>query len=311
MLATLLWLAASTLLSWYVSHIASFGATYGPLGAVVGIMLWFYVSAYAVLLGAELNARLEANVPNPPPPQGPPLKRLPPGNHQPKSHRTGKHRTGNHRPRHHRRNDHRRKDHRRDDHRPKDRRIAPKRPRHDSACPHHFVRRGIMAGWDDGYVTDVAYTTNFYREITPAWLATTCLLLGQRPPDLTRPFRYADLGCGHGFTALVVAATCPQAEVWAFDFNPAHIEWANRLAAAAGLTNVRFVEASFAELAALPEAALPAFDFMVSHGVLSWISPENRRLMLDVIRQRLRPAAWPISATTSPPAGPAWCRCAG
>jgi len=59
-LATLLWLAASVLLSWYVSHIGSFGVTYGPLGAVVGIMLWFYVSAYAVLLGAELNARLEA-----------------------------------------------------------------------------------------------------------------------------------------------------------------------------------------------------------------------------------------------------------
>jgi membrane protein len=59
-LATLLWLAASTMLSWYVSHIASFGVTYGPLGAVVGIMLWFYVSAYAVLLGAELNARLES-----------------------------------------------------------------------------------------------------------------------------------------------------------------------------------------------------------------------------------------------------------
>jgi membrane protein len=58
-LATVLWLAASSLLSWYVSHIASFGATYGPLGAVVGIMLWFYVSAYVVLLGAELNARLE------------------------------------------------------------------------------------------------------------------------------------------------------------------------------------------------------------------------------------------------------------
>ncbi|MGA3403538.1 MAG: class I SAM-dependent methyltransferase, partial [Acetobacteraceae bacterium] len=146
-----------------------------------------------------------------------------------------------------------------------------------------------MAGWDDGYVTDVVYTTNFYREITPAWLATTCLLLGQRPPDLTRPYRYADLGCGHGFTALVVAATCPEAEVWAFDFNPAHIEWATRLAADAGLTNVRFVEASFADLAARPEAALPSFDFMVSHGVLSWISPENRTLMLDVIRQRLRP----------------------
>ena len=41
----------------------------------------------------------------------------------------------------------------------------------------------------------------------------------------------------------------------------------------------RFVETSFAELAARPAAGLPQFDFMVSHGVLSWISPENQRLI--------------------------------
>jgi membrane protein len=58
-LATVLWLIASELLSLYVSRIGAFGATYGSLGAAVGVMLWFYVSAYAVLLGAELNARLE------------------------------------------------------------------------------------------------------------------------------------------------------------------------------------------------------------------------------------------------------------
>ena len=58
-LATVLWLIASEALSLYVSRITSFGITYGPLGAVVAVMLWFYLSAYAVLLGAELNAQLE------------------------------------------------------------------------------------------------------------------------------------------------------------------------------------------------------------------------------------------------------------
>ena len=58
-LATLLWVVASTLFSLYVGRIASYDLTYGPLGAVVGVMMWFYVTVYVVLLGAELNAELE------------------------------------------------------------------------------------------------------------------------------------------------------------------------------------------------------------------------------------------------------------
>ena len=59
MLATLLWLLASALFSFYVGHLATYDATYGPLGAVVGVMMWFFVTVYVVLLGAELNAELE------------------------------------------------------------------------------------------------------------------------------------------------------------------------------------------------------------------------------------------------------------
>jgi len=143
-----------------------------------------------------------------------------------------------------------------------------------------------MAKWDEGYVTDVAYVSSFYREITPAWLTTASLVLGHRAPDLAQPFSYADLGCGNGFTTLVVAATCPQAVVWGFDFNPAHIEFARRLADQAGLRNVRFVETSFAELARLD---LPDFDFIVAHGVLSWISQKNRRHLLGTVAKRLKP----------------------
>jgi membrane protein len=59
LLATILWLIVSVGFSFYVGHIASYDATYGPLGAVVGVMMWFWVTAYVVLLGAELNAELE------------------------------------------------------------------------------------------------------------------------------------------------------------------------------------------------------------------------------------------------------------
>jgi membrane protein len=57
--ATILWLVASVLFSFYVSHVASYNAAYGALGAAVGVMMWFWVSAYAVLFGAELNAQID------------------------------------------------------------------------------------------------------------------------------------------------------------------------------------------------------------------------------------------------------------
>jgi membrane protein len=57
--ATLLWLLGSILFSWYVSSFGSYNETYGTLGAVVILLMWFYLSAYVVLLGAELNAEME------------------------------------------------------------------------------------------------------------------------------------------------------------------------------------------------------------------------------------------------------------
>lgn len=58
LVATLVWLLACAGLSAYVDHVASYDATYGSLGAVAAVMMWFYLTAYAVLLGAELDAQI-------------------------------------------------------------------------------------------------------------------------------------------------------------------------------------------------------------------------------------------------------------
>jgi SAM-dependent methyltransferase len=155
-----------------------------------------------------------------------------------------------------------------------------------------------MARWDHGYVTDVAYTTNAFQEATPAWLTACSILLGYRPPDLATPFRYADLGCGNGLNALIAAATNPHSDVWGFDFNPTHIENARWMAAQAGLANVHFEEMSFEELAGKP---VDTFDIVVAHGVLSWISLENRRHLTAAIGRLLRPGGLAyLSYNTTP-----------
>jgi membrane protein len=55
----LLWIVGSSLLSWYLSNFANYNATYGSLGAAIGLMMWMWMSAIIVLWGAELNSEIE------------------------------------------------------------------------------------------------------------------------------------------------------------------------------------------------------------------------------------------------------------
>ena len=53
------WLISSLLFSWYIANFGAYNATYGSLGAAVGMMMWMWISAIVILLGAELNAEIE------------------------------------------------------------------------------------------------------------------------------------------------------------------------------------------------------------------------------------------------------------
>ena len=59
LIATALWLIASALFSWYVSSFGSYDETYGSVAALAVVMMWFWLSALAVLIGGEVNAELE------------------------------------------------------------------------------------------------------------------------------------------------------------------------------------------------------------------------------------------------------------
>jgi membrane protein len=57
--ASLLWLIASGLLSFYLGHFANYNATYGSLGALIGFLMWLWITFIVILLGAELDAETE------------------------------------------------------------------------------------------------------------------------------------------------------------------------------------------------------------------------------------------------------------
>lgn len=140
-----------------------------------------------------------------------------------------------------------------------------------------------MSDWSDGYVKGIDYTYDCYRELNP--LAAKLALLnagiapGEGPAGVS-----CELGFGFGVSTNIHAAASAS-EWWGTDFNPAQAGFARELAQASG-AGVRLFDQSFAEFCQRPD--LPEFDFIGLHGIWSWVSDENRRLIVEFVRRRLR-----------------------
>ncbi|HEY1077143.1 MAG TPA: class I SAM-dependent methyltransferase [Fontimonas sp.] len=134
--------------------------------------------------------------------------------------------------------------------------------------------------WSHGYNVSSGYTYGFYRELAPDWINYGALLHGHRVPDASGAFRYLELGCGQGFGLCLLAASYPQAEFIGVDFNPEHVAHARDLAAAAQLHNVRFEEADFSVLAQQWPEDFGRFEYVVLHGIYSWVPVPLRQALV-------------------------------
>jgi SAM-dependent methyltransferase len=149
-----------------------------------------------------------------------------------------------------------------------------------------------MSDWGGGYVTDIAYTTGWYRQQSPAVMALACLLGGVASPmpSGAEDVSYLELGCGHGFASMLLAASNPTWRVTGIDFHPAHIAAAREWAAEAGLQNVSFIEADLSTLAGDALArAIPEADFVSMHGVWSWVPAAVQAGIIRLLRDKVRP----------------------
>jgi len=140
--------------------------------------------------------------------------------------------------------------------------------------------------WKHGYFASGGYTFGYYPETMPSRLRWAALVQGHASP--ARGFRYLDAGCGQGFNLLLAAAAHPDSEFVGVDFLPEHIAHARALAEACGLTNVRFVEGDFVELAE-DSSSLGEFDYAVCHGISIWIGADVRQSLFQVISRVLKP----------------------
>ena len=138
-----------------------------------------------------------------------------------------------------------------------------------------------MSDWTAGYVADIGYTYGYYTELNPLRVRLAFLNAGLVPPEMGAA---CELGFGQGMSAnLHAAATVVR--WYGTDFNPAQAGFAQTLTDVAG-SGAQLYDQSFEQFCSRTD--LPEFDYIALHGIWSWISDENRAVIVDFIRRKLK-----------------------
>jgi methyltransferase-like protein len=109
-------------------------------------------------------------------------------------------------------------------------------------------------------------------------------LLGLTPTPATR-CRVLELGCGDGVNLLPMAATMPESEFVGIDLAVNPIAKANGMAQALGLSNIRFQQMNVMDM----DAGFGQFDYILAHGLYSWVPAVVRDRIMSVCQSHLTP----------------------
>lgn len=138
-----------------------------------------------------------------------------------------------------------------------------------------------MNDWTAGYVADITYTYGYYTELNPLRIRPALLFAGFVPPPVTTA---CELGFGQGMSINLHAAAST-VSWWGTDFNPSQAAFAQELAQVAG-SGAHLFDQAFADFCARED--VPDFDYIGLHGIWSWISDENRRVIVDFVQRKLK-----------------------
>ncbi|ELX09400.1 putative oxidoreductase [Janthinobacterium sp. HH01] len=138
-----------------------------------------------------------------------------------------------------------------------------------------------MTDWTSGYVADIGYTYGYYDLVNPLRVKLALLKAGLVLPNVATA---CELGFGQGLSVNIHGAGSTT-RWYGTDFNPSQASYAQELAACID-DGPQLFDQSFAEFCGRDD--LPDFDFIALHGIWSWISDENRAVIVDFVRRKLK-----------------------
>ena len=131
---------------------------------------------------------------------------------------------------------------------------------------------------------DVFYPGRVYEHTHPNRLATLATLYGMSPAPVER-CRVLELGCGVGGNLLPMAFQYPNSEFVGVDLSGVTIARGKNNVAALGLTNVRLLHGDIMDV----DAGFGQFDYIIAHGVYSWVPHAVRERMMSIFKENLSP----------------------
>lgn len=129
------------------------------------------------------------------------------------------------------------------------------------------------------------YTSVSFPPSAPGQLAAVAHLFGLETPEVSTA-RVLEIGCATGGNVIPFAAAHPRARVVGLDLSGVQVDLGRTTARALGLDNLQFVAG---DIARVDLTALGEFDFIIAHGVYSWVPPDVQEALLSAFRRLLAP----------------------
>ena len=144
----------------------------------------------------------------------------------------------------------------------------------------------------------VAYPGHPYPQTHPDHLAVLARLHGMTPAPADR-CRVLDLGCGDGANLIPMAFTLPQSRFLGIDLAQAPIMRGREFISKLGLSNIRLESMDLMDFS--PEEG--AFDYIIAHGLYSWVPPTVQKTVMDVVTRALAPQGVAFISYNAMPGG--------
>jgi methyltransferase-like protein len=140
----------------------------------------------------------------------------------------------------------------------------------------------IIAPTDD--YDEILYPSYLHVQTHPDRLATMAKFFGMKPAPVEH-CRVLELGCSDGSNLVPYAYCLPESEFTGIDLATRPIKHGQELVAELGLKNLRLRQFSIMDV----DESFGKFDYIVAHGIFSWVPPAVRDKILDICRQNLAP----------------------